>query len=246
MIMRSFILLPCLLGLVLAAPASAQHQWDGAQAGTFSVAITVMGYTQVVWQDTDIVFAYNDYTNLTGDYRRALAGTERGLYVALDGSGDNDNKASGDAWTEAFYESRDGAHLWLDTNTDILMTVTAGGDLTSGGDTIPTWFTLAGSGLAGGFLRGGLYVNDGNIPGDGAGGYAADDSGPDDIMELGSTAFHPNQYPFPMTGAGPWTLDLDGHSKGNLKWLARCERHGMDDPAGTYLTTIDVGFALNP
>jgi hypothetical protein len=240
-------LLSLILPLAMAAPAAA-HTWDGSPSGTFDVTLEVMGYTQVQWQDTTIDFAFDNYTIAGGDYIRQPAGGVRGIYAPLDGtSAAPGGKSSGDAWTDAYYESRDGAYLWLDTNTDVVMTVTSGGDLTNGTATLATWFTLAGSGdWSNGFLRGGLWMNDGNIPGDGAGSYAADDIGPDNIMEMGGTFFHPDQYPFPMVGAGsgPWTLDLNGHSKGNLMWLGRVKRNGMDDPAGVYTTTIGVAFSL--
>ncbi len=238
----------------LAAPTLAAHQWDiqGGGGGTtevMTVELTVAGYTQVIWQDSSIDFASDVYDAGTGDYIRHKDDGLTGQYVTL-GSDPRDgmDKASGDAWTDHYYESRDGAWLWLDTNTDVTMTVVSGGNLTNGSHEIPTWFTLAGSGdWFTGFLLGNAWQNDGNIPGDGAGSYAADVDGgsPDGVMELGGTPFWPVQYSFPMAGAiTTWTLSLPGHSKGNLKFLGRIKREGMNDPAGTYTSTLTVTFSL--
>jgi hypothetical protein len=222
-----------LIVMVVAAPAFAVT-WDvsGPCSQPITMSLTIPGYVQIIHQDCNITWDSN-YPPNNLDFIRALAGGVRGQYLAL---GPTDKPAM-DAWAQAYYESRDGALIYMNTNTNVTMTVTPGGNLTDGTHTLNTWYTLA----AAPFVLGGVALNDGILPLDGPGSYAADDAAPVGFMELGGTAFWPNQYPFAMAG-GQEVLSIPAPANGTLKWLGRVERNGLNDVAGAYAATITVGF----
>jgi len=152
-------------------------------------------------------------------------------------------KPATDPWAHAYFESDDQVVLYVNTNTDITMTVTPQGLLsTKDGDTLPSWFTMAGAGYDG-FLMGGTFYTDGGVllkPGT-EGRYFRSDSS--SVLQLGgSYTEYPDQYCFPMNG-GPWTADFDAPTRGSIIWKARIFRDGMNDVAGKYRGRIDVSFA---
>ncbi len=225
------------------APAMAVPFCNTTVSNNISVTLTIPCYADVNWQDSTIVFSSvlgTDYesTQITG-----LAYTATALKTADDpwaGHG-------AQAWAGGpYFESADGAFLWLASNCQVTMTVACSGDLTGTvtGKTIKTWYTLAASGP---FFLGSVQLNDGIIPLDGPGSYAADVVPPALSMELpgGAANFWPNQYAFSMTVDTPETCLMAPSVNGNLKFLARILRNGLLDPQDTYNATITVTVA-NP
>ncbi len=175
--------------------------------------------------------------------------TGGGMYLPVDGTStptwpNTGDKASTDAFANGYYEARDTAYMWVQTNSSATMTITPSGDLTSGTDTLPTRFAMVGSGdWTNGFYYNGGWANDGNIPGDGAGAYAFDAGGM--TLGMGGGAFHPVQEVFTMTG-GAWTFPLPGVCQGNLAYQFRVKRTSewpaVLDAAGTYTATMTTAF----
>jgi len=236
---RTMLIAVVILGLAVPAVA----EWDligGDQDEAITISLTISEYVQVDWQDTEIHFVGDV---LEPDFWSTQL---RGLAYSL--CPDSDGKYPMDAWAgdpwygPIYYESFDGALIYINSNSNIWMTVTPSGDLDSGDDTIPLYFTMAGTLYGDGFLLGDTWCNDGNIPLDGPGSYAADEAPADGFIELGGTAFFPNQYPFPCAGSPIYTLNMDAQTQGTLKFLARIERNGLEDQPGTYTATLNVAF----
>lgn len=217
------------------------------------ITAQVKCYIQIIYQNNDIGFV-NDKN--PGDWFRARADGLIGFYRALDPN-NNDDHSSCDPWADGYYESRDGAWLWVQTNNPLTMLIHRNGDLeTVDGDTIPTYWTLAASGnWDNGFLVGGQWVNDGDIPLDGAGGYAGTSSPgltPGGTIFLGIQAFYPNQEAFSCeTASTTDSLKLPCPTRGNLMFKARMLRTSIawgesgdlvPDQAGNYSTKLDVTF----
>jgi hypothetical protein len=244
--MSKFAIILVAMGLAVCGSALGTT-WDIQNAPSddeIPISADIDAYAQIIWQDTDIVF--NNNTGATGDWQNDT----------LTGAYDVSTTSSLDPWASDYYESRDGAHFYVNSNTDITMTAVCSGNLEAGGHEIPTWFTLAASGhYDNGFLIGSEWLNNGppDIPLNGAGAYADDDND-DTVMELDSGSSHyPDQYPFPMEVSGTprtYTLDLPGVTRGTLEFKARIDRTGMGeweeedgDPAGEYKADIKVTFA---
>jgi hypothetical protein len=231
-----------MLAVAMPAGATVYTNHSGSPANdVITITLNIGCYTNVYWNNTDdenIVF--NDDTGSTGDwYNTTLAGA----YGTA-------TKASQDPYATDYYESRDAAFFWLQSNCDVTMTVTPSGDLTHTDmvSTLPTWYTVAMTndtnctpGTDCGFINGGLRVSDGNIPTDGQGTYAADTDN-DDTWEFGGTPFYPNQHTFPMVD-NPQTVDFTAFTEGTILFHARVLRSGISDKAGVYTATIGMTFA---
>jgi hypothetical protein len=239
--------------LAFVVPASGYDiVWDGDSEGDITIEAQIDCYIQVVWQDPEIHF-----TDDAGGVD-PVTGTYDFWDVALEGVANNvacpddDNQHplwpwAGDQWYAGaggrYYESADGAVIYIHSNNDLTMTTTVNGDLAGTindpNNKIPTYFTLA---LAP-FMIDGAWLDDGvGIPYDGAGCYV---DGPDagGVMTPCVNAF-PNQNAFPCEPAlTSWTLDLDAETQGTMKFLARINRHGMADPGDLYQTSIHVAFS---
>lgn len=237
--------------LLIASSASAIPVGNGTGDITMNLTITSYAVVQVPPGDDGYGIPFDEVINFSSDvvggtcpdFYRAFGGTERGLYnplIASDTWPNTGEKPPTDPWANGYYESCDGADYWLTTNGGTLtMTITSGGGLTDGSHVLNTWFTLAASGP---FILNGVQLDDGPIPFDGPGSYFADEDGLALAMELGNTAFWSNQYNFDMVGGGPWTYTFNGVCSGSLKFLGRVERNNINDPAGTYTTTLTVTF----
>ncbi len=263
------IMMVALLALVCTSAFAVTTTWDVQSPELTPVAddwvqeipITaqVKCYIQIIYQDNDIGFV-NDKN--PGDWFRARADGLIGAYGSLDPLNDDD-KSSCSAWADGYYESRDGAHLYVQTNNPLTMDIHRKGDLeTVAGDIIPTWWTLAASGnWALGFLVGGQWVADvhgtpdGKLPLDGAGGYAGlNNPGltPGGTIFLGGQPPYPNQHAFACApDCDHFFLKLPCPTRGTLEFKARMLRTSIawgatgeliPDQAGDYSTALNVTF----
>jgi len=228
--------------VALAVPAAAyETTWDGDAAGDITIYLTLDCYIQIEWQDTDIVF-----DGVSGWFCDQL---EDVAYAACP---DGDGKFPTDPWAGSsyyasgglFYESADGAVIFIRSNNPLSMSVTTNGDLyfeEEGCESyIPTWFTMC----AAPFMVDGVWTGVGDIPGDGWGTYLNETGagvlGYNDPVE----GKHPNQTAFPCAPpANNWVLGpLCPGIEGTLKFLGRIHRHGMEDMGGNYTTVLNVLF----
>lgn len=262
--MKKVTILAALVG-VLALSGTAFAAVDIQGAGPITVQLTIQPYTQIWFQDDawatppgtgepDIIFSGTAGV----DPSRALSGTVIGVYGygTLAGSAE-------DGFAVGFWESTDGATIFMQSNVDFSGSVATSGDLANGANTIPTWFTIAVNGYdasipgsdPNGFRLGnavGGWVNDGTLPGDGQGGYAGNGNltgedvvGPVAPFVFGNQGFYPNQDAFQMGTTAGWTFDMDAPvGPGTMKFLARCERNGVVDVAGVYTATITPTFIV--
>jgi len=210
--------------------------------------LSIPCYTQVYWnEDADQHIYFNDTVQNGswngGDWYRATADGLTGAYGAA-------TQASQDAWASGYYESDDKAFFWLDTNCDVTMQLTSGGNLsTAGGDELPTWYTVALTNNLGctcltdcGFINNGTRQSVAAIPGD-CEGYYGDDANADYAMEHMGTHY-PNQYSFPMEDGGgnptTYAMGFDAYAQGTILFHARVLRSGLADAGGDYTTTLNV------
>jgi hypothetical protein len=233
--------------LLMAVPAGATvYPSGGTNPQDITITLEIPCYTNVYWNNTDdqnIVFSSGvcDGTQGSGDFWRS---TLTGAYGAA-------TKSSRDAYAEGYFESDDAALFWLQSNCDATMTLTSNGNLANGSAELDTWYTVALTNNTNctynvdcGFINGGVRQSDGQIPFDGMGCYA-DDSDANNVMELFGGAFYPNQYSFPMESGGSNTTYTGGFTafaEGTILFHARVLRNGISDVAGTYTTTLSVGF----
>jgi hypothetical protein len=235
--------------LALAVPAAAYDTiWDFPVAGTdqdedIYIYLELDCYIQIDWQDLEIHFdGTNDWWSetLMGVAYQDMS-TEPGGKIPTD-------PWAGDAYyapTGMYYESGDGAVIYVNSNNCLSMHVHSNGDLWCDPAcedcepyTIPTWFTVA---LAP-FYVAGTQITTGTIPLDGLGCYLFDEAGD---FGYDDPAYNwPDQYAFPCDPASEeWVLGpLCPHVYGTIKFLARIHRHGMEDPGCDYATWLDVWF----
>jgi hypothetical protein len=231
----------------LVAPAAAYTtQWQGDADGNLTIDLIVNCYVQVLWQDQAIVFD-SDYDSPHDPWSPNLMGT------AYAYTGHPDGKVTAtDAWAghgaPFYFESTDGAWVYVKSNNALSMMVHTNGDLSAtdpdcGDCTIPTWFTMA---MSGPFVVEGVDIGMGTIPGDGNGVYLAPDAVAGELSYTDAThGVHPNQWAFECEPASQeWHLGpLCPYVEGNIKFLARILRSGMADPGGDYSTFLDLHFA---
>ena len=239
-------ILTALCVLALATPVFGYDvTWDGDPEGDIDINLQIDCYIQIDRQDSEIHFS--DGT---------VVGEEDWWMTSLQPVGtvqcpDDDNQHpmypwAGDQWYAGaggrFYESYDGATIFIHSNNDLTMTVHTNGDLAGTVNDplnkIPTWFTL---GLCP-FMINSAWITGHNIPLCGNPGCYASDVDADFAMEVCTGPDHPGQFVFPCAGNNTYTLDLDAETQGTLKFLSRIERHGMADPGDHYYTWLDVDF----
>ncbi len=233
-----------LVSLLFVLPLMGYEQiWDGNSEGDIEINLQVDCYIQITWQDTEIDFTDQspyDYwsTQLMG--------------LGYSACPDDDNKHpmdpwAGDQWYTGgngrYYESHDGAVIYVHTNNELTMSVQTNGDLTgqvhpAANNTIPTYFTVA---LAP-FMIDDVWLTTGTIPGGGQGSY---------LYESGLGVFgynnpsynYPDQYAFPCAPASQWQLGpMMPETQGTIKFLCRIHRNGMADPGDHYYTSLNVMF----
>lgn len=254
--MRKVLVILCVLALTLPAMAA----WTVLGNNTITVSLTIEGETWIQFQDDawatavspepDIIFGAGDYHNTV------LIGTYAAGYTPI----------STDAYGTGYYESLDGATIYMKSNQDLTETIAVSGPLTSGTHTLPSWFTVAVTGYdetlnvadplgfrLGSSQSGTGWVADGVIPGSTTGGYGGHILGggggtgisagpPDAPIYWGGQPFWGLQDAWQMA-AGNYTMDLDAPvGPGTMKFLGRVLRSGMADVAGLYNATLTVTF----
>jgi hypothetical protein len=166
---------------------------------------------------------------------------------------DDGGKFAADPWAGAeyyaglngrYFESGDGAVIYVHSNNDLSMHVHSNGNLAGTindpiNNEIPTWFTVC---LAP-FMIDDNWLATGQIPGDGWGSYLYDAGG--GFFGYDNAAYnYPNQYAFACDPASQtWQLGpLAPEIQGTIKFLCRVLRHGLTDPGDHYHTHLDVSF----
>jgi hypothetical protein len=230
----------------LAAPAMGYTViWDGDQNGVIDIELQIDCYIQIDRQDCDIAFTdqspYDWWsTQLTG--------------LAYAKCPDDDSQHpmyswAGDQWYAGangrFYESDDGAVIYVRSNNELTMNVQTNGDLAGTindpNNTIPTWFTIAMCP----FVIDDVAVSGHTVPFCGNPGCYLSDANSDHVFEIcdGSHDF-PSQYAFACAPASQvyTTGTMDPAVYGTIKFLGRIQRHGMTDPGDHYATQLNVSF----
>ncbi|RPJ40264.1 MAG: hypothetical protein EHM19_13965, partial [Candidatus Latescibacterota bacterium] len=138
-------LLPILCALLIAAPAMGYTTiWEGAADNDIQIDLQVDCYIQIQWQDTQIQF------DGTSDFwATQLMGVGYAACPDLDGKFAADPWA-GDDWyapNGIYFESGDGALIFVHSNNDLSMWTHTNGNLAGTindpANQIPTWFTVA-------------------------------------------------------------------------------------------------------
>ena len=250
-------ILTALCVLALATPVFGYEViWEGDAEGDIDIALQIDCYIQIQRQDTDIHFTDQSPYDWWSTQLRPFDQGQRcpdpdgygGQHPMYPWAGDQYYAGT----TGRFYESDDGAVIYIHSNNDLTMTVISHGDLTGTNtpiptppNTIPTWFTLA---LCP-FMIDGNWLSGHNIPIGGCAGCYVADTDLDGVMEADDGSGnctgpdYSNQWVFACAPPSSWTLDLDAETQGTMKFLGRIERHGMADPGDHYTTTLDVNFA---
>jgi hypothetical protein len=210
-------------------------------SNTFNIQLNIGEFVQILWQDTDMVFdgATDWWSPQLANVGYGGCPDNYGHYPTDVFAGDNYPDGMG-----MYYESGDGATIYLKSNTLLSMQVTTSGDLlgAASAHTIPTWFTtcLAPFQINGVALNGTVPGSNGHYlydAGSGAFGHGNNGTGPSGYDN------YPNQEPFACAGSSTWTLGpMAPYVEGSIKFLARCYRLGMSDPADTYTTTLGILF----
>jgi hypothetical protein len=227
----------------LALPAMAYNTtWDGDPEGDITIELQIDCWIQVLRQDAEIHFTdqspfdwYN--TSPTGAYTKCP---------------DTDNQHpmypwAGDHWyapTGMYYESDDGAVIYVQSNNALTMNVHTNGDLTgtlnSPFGTIPTWFTIAMCP----FTIGGVPVAGHTVPFCGNPGCYLSGPAGGGLMTICGAGDFPNQHMFPCAPASQvyTTGSMAPQVFGTIKFLCRIHRNGMMDGGDLYTTWLDVDF----
>jgi hypothetical protein len=256
--LRSLVAALCVLALAGAVAAAPIGDQQGNS--TITVQLTIAKYSQVWYQDDSYGIAGGGEPDIVFS---STAGVDW-YNTALSGAYGTHTQAATEAYACGYFESADGATIWIKANCDLSGNVATSGDLTSGSNTIPTWYTIAVTGWddcqgihdPNGFRLGNSgsgtgWVNEGTPPGASSpGGYAGDGDGFfSDIgaavtpVIFGGCAFYPNQDCFQMANTSGSTFDLDAPvGPGTMQFLARCLRSGVHDVAGAYTATITPTF----
>jgi hypothetical protein len=241
------ILIAMMTVAALAVPAMGYEViWAGDQYGDIDIDLQIDCYIQIDRQDSNIAF-----TDLTPFDWWSTQLT--GLAYARCADDDNQHPMyawAGDQWYAGaggrFYESDDGAVIYVRSNNDLSMTVHTNGDLwgqiNDPLNKIPTWFTVA---LCP-FVINDATVSGHTVPFCGHPGCYLSDLDGDFVFEMCDGGYDfPNQWAFPCEPASQTytTGTMAPSVYGTIKFLARIERHGMADAGDLYHTHLDVDFA---
>lgn len=237
----------------LAVPAAAYTTiWEGEKDGVIDIALQIDCYIQIQRQDSAIQFTDQSPYDWWSD---SLMGDV--LTKCPDDDGQHPMYAwAGDQWYAGpggrYYESDDGAVIYVRSNNELTMNVHTNGDLAgtenSATNTIPTWFTVA---LCP-FVIDDSPISGHVVPFGGCDGCYLSDvvpAGGDYLFEVCEAGYGaPDQWAFPCAPASQTytTGMMQPAVYGTIKFLARIERHGMADPGDHYTTTLDVNFFTTP
>lgn len=243
--MRYFLAALVSLALVTAA-WSYSESWDFPSGGTVSENITITlelpCWIQINWQDYTV-----EFDGVTDYWCYDLMGTMYSLPATYpDGKGCLDPWAG--ATTPVYYESFDGATIYVHANNQLIMDVHTNGNLHGTcvfpncpeDHWIPTWFTVA---LCP-FMIDDVWLQ-GTVPFCGnPGHYLFDDGYPD----FGHGDVYPAQTAFPCDPeSNTWILGpMNPEVQGTIKFLARILRSGLVDAGDDYYTWLDVTFSTVP
>ncbi|MBN2172305.1 MAG: hypothetical protein JW819_13380 [Candidatus Krumholzibacteriota bacterium] len=235
-----------ILVLAVAAPPAMAYEvvWDGPADGELDINLQVDCYIQIDWQDTAI-----DFDGTSDWWSTQLMG------LAYQSCPDDGGKFAPDPWAGdayyaggngRYYESGDGAVIFVRSNNDLSMAVHTNGDLygtvNSASNTIPTWFTVC---LCP-FWINGVQLSGHTIPNTTNPGCYLSDINPADFhyeyCEAGMG--WPAQQAFACAPASnTYTLgSMAPYIEGSIKFLARIWRNGLQDPGDQYYTMLDVHF----
>jgi hypothetical protein len=254
-------ILAILITVVIASSAMAAYSPVVVGVATnISINLTIPQYAQVIYQDDSYAYPPTaapdiQFSGTSGVdwYNTTLSGA---YYHVTD--------LAMDPWACNYWESSDGATIYVKANCSMTCTITTSGNLVGATTSheIPTWFTLSATGYneclgiadPNGFFNGGTYVNTGAIPfASSPGGYAGNGNGAFDDLAGGGAFFlsnacaaYPQQDVFQMGAvAAPntWTIALGAPvGPGTLKFLARIKRSSTKDLADAYSATITPTF----
>lgn len=225
----------------------------GDETEEICIILDLPCWIQIDWQDCTIEFdGVNDY------WCYDLMGT--GYYVPgtdpyPEGKGCLDPWAGADYYAPngIYFESYDGADIYVHANNQLIMTVHTNGDLYGTcvfpncpeDHWIPTWFTVA---LCP-FMIDDVWLTTGTIPF--SGGQQGCYLGPGtawDFLYDNAAYNYPNQHAFQCNPVSQtWTLGpLNPEVQGTIKFLARIWRRGLVDAGDDYRTCLDVAFSTVP
>jgi hypothetical protein len=261
--LRSLVVGLCVLALATTAAAFTDIQGNS----TITVSLNIGKYTQVWYQDDSYNIAVAPEPDIVFSGTQGVDWHNTALIGAYSATSSATGAAT-EGWACGYFEASDGATIFMKSNCDMSGTIATSGDLTSGANTIPTWFTVAVTGWddcqgihdpngfrlgnSGGTTAG--WVDDCTPPfaatpgGYGGDGTAAGDlAGPVTPILFGGQGCYPNQDCFQMVGNNGATFDLDAPvGPGTMKFLARCFRKGTQDVAGNYSATLTPTFTQDP
>lgn len=264
--MRRLLIGLVVLGLVLGVSVGTVCAvWTENGNKTITVKLLIASETWIQYQDDSWATATSPepdimFSTATGNSAGADPWRPEGLIGIYDY---DSTKAPTDAYATGWYESTDGATIYLKSNIDLSGVVQCSGPLTNAAsDTLPSWFTVAVTGYdevtpqpdPNGFRLANSqsttgWVNDGTPPGAvSPGGYGGDNTaggqevtGPMTI-KFGNQGFWPSQDAFKMINVN-YSLNMDAPvGPGTMKFLGRVKRNGMADVAGQYTATLWVDF----
>lgn len=241
--------------LALATPAFGYEViWQGEPEGDIDISLQIDCYIQIDRQDSDILFS-DGTTPGPHDWWMTSLQPVGTVQCPDDGGKTPMDPWAGDSYYAGaggrFYESYDGATIFVRSNNDFNMQVHTNGDLfgqiNDPNNKIPTWWTLC---LCP-FMMNGIWLTGHTPPLGGCNGcYTYDTGGGPPIPILAADASgnctgpgHPGQHVYPCEPASTtYKLSIPAIAEGTMVFHARIERHGMQDPGDQYWTWLDVDF----
>jgi len=259
--MRKLLVLLCLLGLV--AVVSAQTTYGPANV---VVTLNIPIWSSVSWQDMTIDFGpagqagqippvlgangpgYDRWAWVLQGVAYSGVPDPAGTVFADDPwAGDPNNPPLYPA-SATYWESGDQADIYVVSNGGMTLSITPSGDLNNGaGNTLPTWFTAAGSWWqGGGFIADGTFYGGGwplgGVMGWNPGQFLSDAAGTNfgfNFVPLAGNVL-PTQVAFAMAGSPTYSMVMTQYVRGTFTFHSRVLRSGMADAVGNYTANLAV------